>query len=131
MKKTRLLLLVILAVVIALGSVSVASADVAVANIDVARNSNTEGEVYANAVFNDLVDSCSVKIVLQEKYNGSWRTATGVPTSSVTLNKGRTYDIDLFYTFTLVKGKVYRAKAVYTDTVYSLTYTNTYYSATF
>lgn len=111
----RKCVLLILALVVVFGSVSVASAYAAVANVNTNRTSNTSASVRADILYGVDVDTCTIKLTLQEKYNGSWRTATGVPVKTViqTWKKGYTYT--LAYKFTLVKGKVYRIKAVYSS----------------
>lgn len=127
----RKFVFIILALVIVFGSVSVASASVINASINTNRTSNTAANISASATFNGVRDSCSCTITLQEKYNGAWRTAVGVPVKTVTRNKTKVASILLSYKYTLIKGKVYRAKATFKDKKGSTTTTSTYYSGSF
>lgn len=104
---------------------------VSTSNIGASRLSNTSGNVTAYAFFSQKATKAKCGIYLQEKYNGSWRTATGV---SVTGYIKTVYDVNSITagkTFTLVKGKVYRAKIVFTDTNNSGTFTKTRYTGSF
>jgi len=104
---------------------------VSTSNIGASRLSNTSGNVTAYAFFSQKATKAKCAIYLQEKYNGSWRTATGV---SVTGYIKTVYDVNSITagkTFTLVKGKVYRAKIVFTDTNSSGTFTKTRYTGSF
>lgn len=112
----RKCVLMILALVVIFGSVSVASAYAASANVYTERTSNTSADVRADIIYNTTVDTCTIKLTLQEKYNGAWRTATGVPVKVVLKNSKSGYRFSLSYTFTLLKGKVYRIKAEYSST---------------
>ena len=74
----RKFVLIVLALVLAFGAVSVVNAEVINATISTNRLSNTSAKITTDATFDGIKDSCSCKITLQEKYNGSWRKATGV-----------------------------------------------------
>lgn len=111
----RKFVLVLLALVMVFGSVSVVSAYGAAADIYTNRISNTSANVDADVIYNTTVDTCTIKLTLQEKYNGSWRTATGVPVKTVSKTGKKVCSFDLFYKFTLVKGKVYRIKAEFSS----------------
>lgn len=127
----RKFVLLVLVLVLAFGAVSVVNAEVASATIAVDRLSNTSSSVSARAGFDGLKDSVTCTLTLQEKYNGSWRTATGVSKKTVSLTKKNTATILLSTKFTLVKGKVYRIKAKFTDKDGSRTTSSTYYSGSF
>lgn len=107
----RKFVLVLLALVMVFGSVSVVSAYGAAANVHTNRTSNTSASVRADVTYSTLIDANTTKLTLQEKYNGSWRTATGVPVKTVSQTGRNDYSFTLVYKFTLVKGKVYRIKA--------------------
>ena len=130
-KMKRRCLFVVLALVVVFGSVSIVSAYTGTADLFVDRTSNTSASTSASIFYNTTVSSCTAKITLQEKYNGSWRTATGVPVKTVSRTKTNVSSLRLPYTFTLVKGKVYRIKAVFSSTKSSTTVSRTYYSAAF
>lgn len=130
MKKRRCIL-VVLALVIVFGSVSVVSAYTSSTNIHVNRTSNTSARVSADIFYNTRIDKCTAKITLQEKYKGSWRTATGVPVKTVSRTKTNVWTLTLPYTLTLVKGKVYRIKAVFTSKKGTTSITKTCYSGAF
>lgn len=131
MKSKRKIAILILALAVIFGSVSVASAYTSSATLYTNRTSNTSARVSADITYNVTVSSCTNKITLQEKYNGSWRTATGVPVKTVSKTRTNVSSLSLPYTFTLVKGKVYRIKAVFTSKYGSTTTTKTCYSSTF
>lgn len=111
----RKCVLLILALVVVFGSVSVASAYGSAANVHTNRTSNTSVDVRADVTYSVPVDTCTIKLTLQEKYNGSWRTATGVPVKIVSKTGKKDYSFTLIYKFTLLKGKVYRIKANYSS----------------
>ena len=71
----RKFVLIVLALVLAFGAVSVVNAKTVTATINTNRTSNTSATITANANFDGVKDSCTCKITLQEKYNGSWRQA--------------------------------------------------------
>ena len=127
----RKFVLIVLALVLAFGAVSVVNAKTTSATISTDRLSNTSARVIADASFNGVKDSCSCKITLQEKYNGSWRTATGVTKKTASKSASHTASILFSTKFTLVKGKVYRVKVAFTDKEGSRTSTSTYYSGSF
>ncbi len=110
MKKRRLVI-AILALVVVFGSVSVASAYTTSATVSTNRTSNTSADVVGCVDHTTTVKTATIKLTLQEKYNGSWRIATGVPVKTVSKTKSNTDGFMLPYTFTLKKGKVYRIKA--------------------
>lgn len=130
MKKRRCFL-VVLALVIVFGSVSVVSAYTGTATLYTNRTSNTSARVSADITYTRTVKSVKTKITLQEKYNGSWRTATGVPVKTVSKTNSNVTGLVLPYTLTLVKGKVYRIKAVFTNVYGSTTTSQTAYSGAF
>lgn len=101
------------------------------ANIGVTRKSNTSGSVSAYASFNKKATSATCTITLQEKYNGSWRTATNIPVISYVKTVYDSYTITASRTFTLNSGKVYRAKVIFKDTNSSGSSSKTYYSNSF
>lgn len=111
------------------GDVSVMSVSSSTVNTD--RLSNTSGIVNAYASFSGTASKSVCIIYLQEKYNGSWRTATGLGTTSYTKTAYNTKSISAGKTFTLIKGKVYRAKVVFTATINGNTYSRTHYSGSF
>lgn len=111
----RKFVLVLLALVMVFGSVSVVSAYAAAADVYTNRTSNTSASVAADVIYSTTVDTCTIKLTLQEKYNGSWRTATGVPVKTVSKTGKKARSFDLVYRFTLVKGKVYRIKAEFSS----------------
>lgn len=95
------------------------------------RNSSTSGTVNAYAAFSNTATKIVCTIYLQEKYNGSWRTATGLGTTSYTKTAYNAKSISAGKTFTLKSGKVYRAKCVFSGIVNGTTYTKTHYSGSF
>ncbi|MBR6799397.1 MAG: hypothetical protein IKM63_04920 [Firmicutes bacterium] len=111
------------------GDVSVMS--VSNSTIGATRNSNVSGTVTAYAMFTNTASKSVCCIYLQEKYNGSWRTATGLGTTSYVKTAYNTNSISAAKTFTLIKGKVYRAKIVFNDTINGSTYTKTRYTGSF
>lgn len=111
------------------GGVSVMS--VASSNIGADRTSNTSGKVSAYALFTGTASKAVCTIYLQEKYNGSWRSATGLSTTSYTKTVRNQNSISAGKTFTLISGKVYRAKVVFTDTINGSTSTKTRYTGSF
>lgn len=127
----RKCVLMILALVVIFGSVSVASAYASAANVHTSRTSNTSADVRADISYSTTVDTSTTKLTLQEKYNGSWRTATGVPVKIVSKTGKNNFTFTLVYTFTLVKGKVYRIKAEYSSKAGSSGLNVTRYTGTF
>lgn len=127
----RKCLFLVIALVLVFGSVSVVSAYTSSATVAVNRTSNTSARTSADITYTTTVDSATNKITLQEKYNGSWRTATGVSVKTVSRTKSKVRSLSFPYTFTLVKGKVYRIKAVFTSKKGSTTISKTLYSSTF
>lgn len=95
------------------------------------RTSTTSGKVSAYATFSGTASKAICTIYLQESYNGSWRTATGVSTTSYTKTVYNVNSISAGKTFTLKSGKTYRAKIVFTDTVNGTTYTKTRFTGSF
>ena len=102
-----------------------------VSNVGVSRKSNTSGSVSAYAGFDVKATKATCTITLQEKYNGSWRTASGLSVTSYSKTVYNAYSISASKTFTLKSGKVYRAKVVFTDTNSSGTHVKTHYSSSF
>lgn len=111
------------------GDVSVMS--IATSSISSDRLSNTSGTVSAYARFTSTASKAVCTIYLQEKYNGSWRTATGLGTTSYTKTAYNCNSISAGKTFTLIKGKVYRAKIVFSDTINGTLSTKTRYTGSF
>ncbi len=130
MKKRRCLLAV-LALVIVFGSVSVASAYTTVAEVRTSRTSNTSGRIISDVTYSTIVTTATIKMTLQEKYNGAWRTATGVPVKTVSQTKTNTRGFRLPYTLSLKKGKIYRIKSAFTSKKGTSTKTFTLYSGAF
>ena len=82
------------------------------------------------AVFASGIQS-GAAVYTQEKYNGAWRNATGVPVKIYRKTITNSYSISAARTFTLVKGKVYRAKIRFVDTNSTGTYYKTRYTCSF
>lgn len=101
------------------------------ATVGASRLSSTSGSVSASASFNVKATKATCTIILQEKYNGSWRTATGLPAYSYVKTVYDVYSIGASKTFTLKSGTVYRAKVTFTDTNSSGTYYKTCYTGSF
>ena len=95
------------------------------------RLSSTSGKVSAYATFSGTATKAICTIYLQESYNGSWRTATGLSTTSYKKTVYNANSISAGKTFTLISGKTYRAQIVFTDTVNGTTYTKTRYTGAF
>lgn len=95
------------------------------------RTSNTSGNVSAYATFSGTASKAICTIYLQESYNGSWRTATGLSTTSYTKTVYNTNSISASKSFTLKSGKTYRAKIVFSDTIGGTTYTKTRFTGAF
>lgn len=127
----RKFVLIVLALVLAFGAVSVVNAKVINASITTNRTSNTSATITASADFDGTKDSCTCKITLQEKYNGAWRKATSVSKKTASVTKSDRAGILFSTKFTLIKGKVYRVKVAFTDKKGSRTTTSTYYSGSF
>ena len=108
---------------------SVMSVSTCAVNTD--RLSNTSGKVSIYASFTKTATKAVCIIYLQEKYNGSWRTATGLGTTSYTKTVYNTKTLSAGKTFTLIKGKTYRAKVVVSDTINGTLSTRTFYSGAF
>ena len=127
----RKFVLIVLALVLAFGAVSVVNAEVASAKIAVDRLSNTSASASASASFDGIKDSVKCTMTLQEKYNGSWRKATGVSKKTASITEKNTTTVLLSTRFTLIKGKVYRIKAKFTEPNGSRTTSSIYYSGSF
>lgn len=104
---------------------------VSTSSIGADRLSNTSGMIEAYATFTKAASKAVCTIYLQEKYNGSWRTATGLGTTKYTKTAFNTNSIAAAKTFTLISGKVYRGKIVFTDTINGTVYTKTRYTGSF
>ncbi len=111
------------------GEVSVRSIDSSIVNTD--RLTKTSGKVSTYASFSGAASRAVCTITLQEKYNGSWRTATGLGTISYTKTAYNTKSISAGKTFTLISGKTYRAKVRFTAVIGGTTYATTHYSGAF
>lgn len=109
----------------------IAPMSTSVANVGATRKSNTSGSVSAYAGFDAKASKATCTITLQEKYNGSWRTATGLSVKSYVKTVYNAYSISASRTFTLKSGTVYRAKVVFTDTNSSGTHVLTRYTGSF
>ena len=113
------------------GDAGIAPMSVTTSSIGASRYSSTSGSVSAYASFTKKATSASCTITLQEKYNGSWRLATNIPVKIYKKNVYNTSSIVASRQFTLLKGKVYRAKIVFIDTNSSGTYNKTRYTGAF
>lgn len=111
------------------GDVSVRSINTTTVATD--RLSNTSGSVTAYGSFSGTASKSVCIIYLQEKYNGSWRTATGLGTTSYTKTAYNTKSISAGKVFTLKSGKTYRVKVVFNATISGNLYTKTHYSGAF
>ncbi len=111
------------------GDVSVMSVNTTTVSTD--RTSNTSGKVSGYGTFSGTASTATCTIYLQEKYNGSWRTATGLGTTSYTKTAYNTKSIVAGKTFTLKSGKTYRAKVVFSGRISGTLYTKTHYSGAF
>jgi hypothetical protein len=109
----------------------IAPMKVSSSTIGATRESNTKASVTGYAIFTQKASTAKCSIYLQEKYNGSWRTATGIPVIAYIKTVNDTKTILATRTFTVAKGKVYRAKVTFTDTNSSGTYTKTRYTSSF
>lgn len=104
---------------------------VASSSISADRTSSTSGNVNAYAAFSGTATKAVCAIYLQELYNGSWRTATGLTTTSYKKTVYNANSITAGKTFTLKSGKTYRAQIVFNDTIGGTTYTKTRYTGSF
>lgn len=104
---------------------------VANSSIGTTRHSSVSGTVNAYAAFTAKASRAVCTIYLQEKYNGSWRAATGLGTTSYTKTAYNCNSITAAKTFTLISGKVYRAKVVFTDVIDGDTSIKTRYTGSF
>ena len=95
------------------------------------RISSTKASVSAYGSFDKKAKEAVCTIGLQEKYNGSWRSATGLSKKSYTKTVKNASSISASYKFTVKKGKVYRAKIVFTDTNSSGSYIKVRYTGAF
>ena len=111
------------------GGISVMSISSTVVNVD--RLSNTSGTVTGYATFSKNATNATCTIYLQEKYNGSWRSATGLGTTSYIKTTSNANSIYAGKTFTLRSGKTYRAKVVFNATISGTVYSKTHYSGAF
>lgn len=115
----------------AIGEAGDNTRSVASSSISADRTSSTKGTVSAYAAFSGTATKAVCQIFLQESYNGSWRTATGLSTTSYSKTVYNTNSITANKTFTLISGKTYRAKIVFADTIGGTTYTKTRYTGAF
>lgn len=109
----------------------IAPMKVSSSTIGASRKSSTSASVSANAIFTKTASTAKCTIQLQEKYNGSWRAATGIPVTAYIKTVQNSKTITASRTFTVTKGKVYRAKVIFSDTNSSGTYIKTEYSGSF
>ncbi len=92
-----------------------ANAKTTTSSIGSTRNSATKATVSAYGSFDRKAKKAVCTILLQEKHNGSWRSATGLSKKSHTKTVYKAYSIATSYKFTVKSGKVYRAQIVFTD----------------
>lgn len=111
--------------------IEIAPMSVVTSSINASRYSNTSGNVGAYASFTKKASKATCSITLQEKYNGSWRTATGLSVRAYVKTVYNTTSIGASKTFTLKSGKVYRAKITFSDTNSSGTYYKIRYTGSF
>lgn len=115
----------------AVGEAEAGARSVSSSSIGADRLSSTSGKVEAYATFSGTASKASCYIYLQELYNGSWRAATGLTTTSYSKTVYNTNSISVGKNFTLKSGKTYRAQIVFTDTIGGTTYTKTRYTGSF
>lgn len=115
----------------AVGEAEAGARSVSSSNISADRISSTSGSVSAYATFSGTASKAVCAIYLQELYNGSWRTATGLTTTSYKKTVYNANSITAGKTFTLKSGKTYRAQIVFNDTIGGTTYTKTRYTGAF
>lgn len=115
----------------AVGEAENGTRSVASSSISADRTSSTSGNVNAYAAFSGTATKAVCQIYLQESYNGSWRSATGLPSNSYSKTVYNANSITAGKTFTLKSGKTYRAQIVFTDTIGGTTYTKTRYTGSF
>lgn len=108
--KKRIMICTLLVFVLVFSTTATSFASITSARLGATRHSNTSATATASATFSPLAYKCSVTMTLQEKHNGSWRKATGVPVRTVKRTKRDTTCILISYKFKLKKGKVYRTK---------------------
>lgn len=114
------------------GSAEISPMTTTSATVGATRISSTKGSVTAFASFSRKASKASCTVTLQYKSSGgSWLTATGLPVYSYIKRANNVYSISISKTFTLKKGKVYRAKVVFSDTNSDGTYYRTVYSGSF
>lgn len=111
------------------GEASVMSVNTSTISAD--RTSATSGKISAYATFSGTATTATCIIYLQEKYNGSWRAATGLGTTSYTKTVSNSKSITAGKTFTLKSGKTYRAKVVISARINGTLYGKTHYSGAF
>lgn len=100
-------------------------------SVGASRISSTKGSVSAYGSFNTKATKATCTITLQEKYNGSWRTATNVPVKTYIKTVYNSFAVSASKTFTLNSGKVYRAKITFSDTNSSGTHSTIRYTGSF
>ena len=100
-------------------------------SIGTSRYSNTSGNVTAYAGFTKKASTATCTITLQQKSGSSWVTPTGIPVLAYKKTVYNSYSIAASKTFTLKKGKVYRARITFSDKNSSGTYSNTRYTGAF
>lgn len=105
----------------------IAPMSISTGSVSASRYSSTSGNVSAYASFSKTSSKATCTITLQEKYNGSWRTATGIPVKAYVKTVYNKNYISAEKTFTLKSGTVYRAKVVFDDG----SAIKTYYSGSF
>ena len=108
-----------------------AEASVSTSSVGTTRHSSTSGTVSAYASFDKRASKAICTIQLQEKYNGTWRKATGLTVVTYKKIVYDSYSISASKKFTLKSGKVYRAKIVFTDSNSTGTHVRTRYTGSF
>ncbi len=93
-----------------------ANAKTTTSSIGSTRNSSTKATVSAYGSFDVKAKKAVCTILLQEKYNGKWRTARGLSKTSYTKTVTNSYSISVSKSFTVKSGKVYRAQILFSDT---------------
>ncbi len=92
-----------------------ANAETTTSSIGSTRNSSTKATVTAYGSFDRKATKATCSILLQEKHNGKWRSATGLSKTSYLKTVYKSYSITASKVFTVKAGKVYRARIVFTD----------------
>lgn len=98
-----------------------------VTSVSADRTSSTKASVSAYAAFDKTVPKATCTIILQEKSGSSWKTATGLPTTSYGKTVYNANSIAAGKVFTVTSGKIYRAKILFSDgSSYKTRYTGSF-----